>query len=500
MNSALLLFAIPSMFLLGALISVLPAPRRLAAVATPLLSAASLVFALAVTAHVLRAGSGPGTGGGAAYRLEAIPNWIAIDGFGSLLLLLITFVAVLASLFSLGYMRARARDRSDMALRLYHVNFNLFLFSIVTVPMMEEVALAWIAVELTTLLSVMLVAFENTREALEAAWKYVILTMVGAAIALLGIIVLFRALAQSGGGPFTWTALRHAGPSLSPLLTAGGFLLILVGFGVKVGLAPLHTWLPDAHSQAPSPVCAILSGVETSTILFVVLRLFPAVAAHPQFHLQSWAVTFGLISVGTAAFLLIQVRDLKRLFAFSTVEQMGIILTAAGLSSTNPAIVPYQLFTHALAKPLCFFAAGAILVSLGTRDIRSLRGIIRREPVAGAGLLIGALAVTGAPPFALFLSELSIFRAGIASGSYVAVGLLLLFIIVAFAAVLFHVGGVVFGHPPETLPPAATRVPLSSLAAIGLAMVPVLLFGVWVPGPISDLLRMAGAAISGGSL
>jgi len=480
------LFAIPLIYLLAAVLSLIPLGRWFARALTLLASLAALAAAGACAAKTI--------GGG---NIVAIAHWVEVDGFGALLLVLTSFVGALAALFSWGYMKVRARERGERTVRLYHVNFNLFLFSIVTVPMMQEVALAWIAVELTTLLSVLLVGFENTHEALEAAWKYVILTMIGAAIALLGVIVLYRALQDAGGGTFTWSALQTAAPGLSPVLLGGAFLLVLVGFGTKVGLAPLHTWLPDAHSQAPSPVCAILSGIETSVVLYVILRLFPVAAAQPAIHAQTWAIAFGLVSVGVAAFLLIQVRDLKRLFAFSTVEHMGIILTAAGFGvASNSFTVPYQIMTHALAKPLCFFAAGSALVVVGTRDIAGLRGLIRRAPLAGASLLVGGLAITGAPPFALFLSEFSIIRAGLAGGHLVAVALLTVFMVVAFSAVLAHVNRIVFGSS-DPLHKGIAALPIASGIALVVAIVPVIVFGIWVPEPVHSLLSLAGASLGG---
>ena len=481
-----ILFAIPLMYLLAAVLSFIPLGRWFARALTLLASLGALAAAATCASYAI-----------AGESITAIPDWVGVDGFGALLLVLTAFVGALAAIFSWGYMSVRARERSDRTVRLYHVNFNLFLFSIVAVPMMQEIALAWIAIELTTLLSVLLVAFENTHEALEAAWKYVILTMIGAAVALLGIIVLYRALQEAHGGAFTWSGLGAAAPGLPPILFKAGFLLLLVGFGTKVGLAPLHAWLPDAHSQAPSPVCAILSGIETSVVLYVILRLFPVAAAQPAMRLQDWAIAFGLVSVGAAAFLLIQVRDLKRLFAFSTVEQMGIILTAAGFGlASNSFIAPYQVLTHALAKPLCFFAAGSALMVTGTRDIAGLRGLIRRSPLAGAALLVGGLAITGAPPFALFLSEFSIIRAGIFSEHYLAVALLAAFIVIAFCAVLFHVNRIVFGRP-ESLQKDATALPVTSGLALVLAIIPVIVLGVWIPAPIHSLLSLAGASLGG---
>ena len=217
------------------------------------------------------------------------------------------------------------------------------------IPVLAEPTLVWIVVELTTLCSALLVSFENTREALEAAWKYVVLSLMGAGMALFGFLVLFAAMQASGSnGAYTWNGLITAAPSMPPVLLQTAFLLILIGLGTKVGLVPMHTWLPDAHSQAPSPVCALLSGIETSAILYVILRLFPVLHASPNSHAETWALVLGLISVGTAAFLLLQVKDYKRLFAFSTVEHMGIILAAVGLGAS---VAGYGAM-HANRQPL----------------------------------------------------------------------------------------------------------------------------------------------------
>jgi hydrogenase-4 component F len=484
--TAPLLLAIPGAYLLAGLLSLLPLPRSFGRVVTLLACLAAFGLSAAVALDAIRGG-----------RWEPLPGWVGVDGLGAMLLVLTGFVSVIAAVFSWGYMAVRARERGERALRLYHCNFNLFLFSIATVPLMQEIALAWIAVELTTLMSVLLVAFENTQEALEAAWKYVILTMVGAAIALLGVIVLYRALQEAHAGPFTWAALQAAGASLPPILFEAGFLLFLIGFGTKAGLAPLHTWMPGAYSQAPSPVCAILSGTETSVILSVILRLLPLAPAQPAAHLPQWIIAFGLVSAGVAAFLMIQVRDLKRLFAFSTVEQMGIILAAAGFgAASGSTAAAYQVFTHALAKPLCFFAAGSVLLVAGTREITAVRGLIRQAPLAGAALLVGGLAITGAPPFALFLSEFSIIRSGLSGGHYIAVALLAIFIVVGFCAVLAHVNRIVFGQPGSR-PSAAPALPVSSALALVAALIPVIVFGVWVPAPLSALLNIAGAAMGG---
>lgn len=470
------------------LIAIFVLPIAAAAVAmiehrvAPAVTVAAALAAFGLAVHV---GLTVAAGG----SIAGIPGWIAADGLSALLLLLISFVGVTGAVFSVGYM---ARSGSDRRLRGYYASYNLFLASILAVPLLAELSMVWIAVELTTLFSVFLVGYTGDHAALEAAWKYAVLTLMGAAIALLGFLILFWGLRAAGGTAFTWDGVRNAAPGMTPALLGTAFLLILVGFGTKVGLVPLHTWLPDAHSQAPTPVCLLLSGVETSAVLYVILRLIPLAAGVGS---GVWAQVFGLISVGAAAFLLLQVRDYKRLFAFSTVEHMGIILTAAGFGSGGAAYgATYQLLAHAVTKSFAFLAAGLVLLAMGTREIDQVRGLIRRSPLAGAAVLVGGLAIAGAPPFVVFLSEFSILRAGIGAGYYLAVGLLGLFVVIAFFGIMWHVARMAFGRPPEGMEPV--RLPVSARIAVAIAGIPVVALGMYLPGPLHALLRLAAEALS----
>jgi hydrogenase-4 component F len=430
-------------------------------------------------------------------------KWVAVDGLSALMVLLIALVGTTAAIFSFGYMAHRSLPHRK--LRLYYANYNLFLFSMMAVPVLVEPTLVWIMVELTTLCSALLVSFENTRPALEAAWKYVVLSLMGAGMALFGFLVLFAAMQASGGGTYTWAGLVTAAPQMPPVLLKTAFVLILIGFGTKAGLVPMHTWLPDAHSQAPSPVCALLSGVETTAVLYVILRLFPIMQAAPNSHAEAWALVLGLISVGTAAFLMLQVRDYKRLFAFSTVEHMGIILAAVGLGASAAGYgAMQQIVAHSVTKSFCFFAAGAALLAVDTREIAAVRGLIRVSPAAGAALLFGGLAIAGAPPLAVFLGEISILRAGLTGGHFVTTGLLAVFIIIAFFGVLLHLNRMVFGvRENDTMSDGnpvrermgTFRLPFSCRLALMLAAVPVLVLGVYIPKPLQELLRLAAGAL-----
>jgi hydrogenase-4 component F len=435
---------------------------------------------------------------------SGMENWITADGLSALILVLIALVGTTAAIFSLGYMAEKNLNRKRSL--VYYTNYNLFLFSMLAIPVMAEPTLVWIVVELTTLCSALLVSFENTPEALEAAWKYVVLSLMGAAMALFGFLVLFAAMQAAGGGIYTWHGLVAAAPAMPPVLLQTAFLLILIGLGTKAGLVPMHTWLPDAHSQAPTPVCALLSGVETTAILYVILRLFPVMKAAPNSHAEVWALVLGLISVGVAAFLLLQVRDYKRMFAFSTVEHMGIILTAVGLGASAAGYgAMQQIVSHSITKSFCFFAAGAVLLAVDTREIAAVRGLIRKSPVAGVALVFAGLGITGAPPLAVFLSEFLIFKAGLNQRNYLATGLLAIFIIIAFFGVMLHINRMVFGAPGEKVSEATSdhsvegnerRLALSCRLTLLLAAVPVLLFGFYIPKPLNDLLTQAAAALT----
>jgi hydrogenase-4 component F len=461
----------------------LPLGRRAAAPITLLANVAILVLSASVAAEVANGG-----------HPTALSGWLTCDGLGGLILVLVGLVSFTAALFSWGYIAHPGQ--SPRRIQGYYGLYNLFALSMLAVPLLANVALMWIAVELTTLLSAFLVGFQDTPEALEAAWKYVILTTLGAVIALLGFLILYWGSQIAGLEPFTWVGLTEAAPRMPPALLWPAFLFILVGFGTKAGLVPMHTWLPDAHSQAPAPICALLSGVETTTALYVILRLFPVIGVSQGLDAKPWFVGFGLVSTGIAALLLIGVRDFKRMFAFSTVEHMGIILFAAGLGGVDAHLgAAYQITGHAIAKSFCFFAAGMAVLAAGAQDISSVRGLIRTSPLTGAALLAGGFAIAGAPPFAIFISELAIFKAGLSSGQYLATGLLAIFIMTGFCAIMFHINRMVFGAPATGI--ASRALPLTCKATLALAAIPLIAIGIYIPEPFENLLKAAAMAMGG---
>jgi len=479
-----MLLLIPLLPLVMVLLSLLPLGRRFAPIATLVAAIAELALAVAAALEVA-----------AERNLVAIAGWVQLDGFGAIMLLLVAFLSVTAALFSVGYVAAHHYDAARV--RSYCAHFNLFTFSLALVPVLAEPALVWIAIEFTSVFSVLLVAFDNTRTALEAAWKYVALMFMGAAIALLGFFLLFWAQAQAGGGHYSWDGLRAVAPQMPTVLVMAAFVLVLVGLGVKVGFVPLHTWLPDAHSQAPAPVCALLSGIKTTSSLYVILRLVPLL---PAARINGALQVIGLLSAGVASFLLLQVRDYKRLFAYSTVEHMGIIFVAAGLGGAGGAgayAALLQIISHSVTKSFCFLAAGAVLLLTGTREIKDVRGLIRTAGPVGAALLVGGLAIGGAPPFSVFLSEFSIFRVGLAEGHYAVTALLVVFITVAFFGILLHVNRMVFGAPGSLPAERRPRLPATAGAALLLAAVPVVVLGLYQPVWLSHVLAVAASNLAG---
>ncbi|HTZ55756.1 MAG TPA: proton-conducting transporter membrane subunit [Candidatus Acidoferrum sp.] len=474
------LLAIPCAALLAALWNAFPRSARGAPVATLLASIVALAISLRVL-WTLRFGT----------SIVIAPGWVEIDALGALLVALIAVVYFTAALFSWGYLTAE--NHGDRRIRQYHANFNLFAFSMLCIPLLSELGLVWIFVELTTLLSVLLVSYALTTEAVEAAWKYMVLTLLGATIAVLGVLVLFWTLHTTGSTDFTWSGLRAAAPSMNHALLSTAFVLLLVGYGAKIGLVPLHTWLPDAHSQAPSPVCAMLSGIETSAVLYVLLRLRSVFASDTSLHVGAWFAVAGLISVGVAALLIVQAHDYKRLFAFSTVEHMGIILTAASIITPFGDIATvWQILAHAVAKSFCFYAAGATLIVTGTREIADVRGLLGMSRIASGGLILGGLAIGGAPPMVVFPSELAILRALLLSHGYIVAALVAIFILIAFFGVIWHVTSMVAGTPSHE---THKRVPVPCTLALLIAAVPVFVLGVWLPAGLSEALQSAARVL-----
>lgn len=396
-------------------------------------------------------------------------DFFYVDALSGFFIFTISLVNLASAIYSLGYIGEDVREGliTERKAKVYYMLFNLFSFSMFFVMVVNNLGILWVAIELTTLASALLVGFYNTKNSIEAAWKYIIICSVGIALALLGTILFYYALSLSGGiNSLNWTDIAAAADRLDPKILKIAFLFILVGYGTKAGVVPMHTWLPDAHSQALTPVSALLSGVLLKTAVYAILRFIIIInkCAGAQYS-ENLLVFFGLISIGVSAGFILLQKDIKRMLAYSSIEHIGVILTGLGLSGTLGVYgALLHIFNHAVTKSLMFFSAGNIVKKYKTNNMHILRGVSGAMPFTGVFFILGAFALAGSPPFSIFMSEIIILTAGFLKGAFIVTALFLLFIAVIFGAIIYHFSKVVFGRKPEGM--AISGQPLSIKAAI----------------------------------
>jgi hydrogenase-4 component F len=439
-------------------------------------------------------------------RQTAADGLLAVDALSAVLVLVIVTIGLFATITSVNYLRHDVRhgETAPDQVGWYHCGLHAFIWTMLTTVLVDNLGLLWVAIEATTLASALLVGFYRTRAALEAAWKYLILCTVGITFALFGVLLTYYAgdrLLGPHQATLSWSGLLPIAGGLDPDLMRLAFVFVVIGFGAKAGFAPLHTWLPDAHSQAPSPVSGLLSGVLLNCALYGVLRFVPIAAPSvgPRF-VHDVLLGFGLFSIAVAVpFILVQ-RDLKRLLAYSSVEHVGLITAAIGVGGPAALFAGLlHLLNHAITKSLLFFAAGEVVQRYGgTRRISRIRGAARAIPVAGPLFLLAALAISGLPPSGVFLSELGILiSAFLENAAWVGV-LILALLAATFAGLCGHVVNVAFGRPIRPLEPAKSS-STTLLALVPLA-IGVVVLGVWVPDGLRTLLRQAADTIGAGSV
>ncbi|GBG58356.1 NADH dehydrogenase [Sporomusaceae bacterium FL31] len=426
---------------------------------------------------------------------------IYIDALGAFNLSLIALVGFIASLYSIGYMRVELAEGviSSKQFRFYYAFFHFFILTMLMVSTVNSLGLLWVGIELTTLVSALLVAFYGKSNALEAAWKYLIMGSVGIAFALLGIIFIYLSGMQTLGQQspaLNWTELVQVAAALNPEWVKIGFIFILIGFGTKAGLAPMHFWLPDAHSQAPSPISAVLSGVLLNTALYGVFRVYAIANVTLDGQAAQYLVFFGLLSIAiTVPFMMVQ-HDLKRMLAYSSVEHMGIITLSVGIGGALGLYGAFlHMFNHSMTKSLLFFAAGSICQRYRSKQMRRISGILKVMPVTGGIFLIAALAITGAPPFNIFLSEITIMMAGFQGGQlWLAVALVALIVLI-FAGMMYYVIKMVFGEAPGRI----EKVSLDrwSAAALMIPLVLVVVCGWYIPPMLDSTIYKVSSVLQG---
>src|SRR5580704_16876121 len=422
-----------------------------------------------------------------------------IDAFNVFLVTLTACVGLTTSLFSRPYMRIEAEHGRVTAgqLRLYHSMYQLFMTTMLIALTTNNMGLLWVAMEAATLSTVLLVTLYRTPASLEAGWKYFILCGVGIAQALFGTILLYfaaeKVLGAEGGTALLWTHLNAVKGLLEPSVLGLAFVFLFVGYGTKVGLAPLHNWLPDAHAEGPTPISAVLSGLLLNVAIYAVVRCKVLVEGSLHSQLPSQMLMgFGLLSVVVAVFLLWRQRDIKRLFAYSSIEHMGIITFAFGMGGpvANFAAL-LHMTVHSLTKSAIFFTVGHAAQKAGSQLIEDIRGLITLSPAIGWGLMMGSLAILGMPPFGVFASEFLILTTAMREQPW-ATPWLLVALGVAFAAVFSKVQPMVFGEAKGARP-AQRPAMLPVFVHLGL----VLLLGLWIPPFLADWYRAAARLIGG---
>jgi len=350
-------------------------------------------------------------------------------------------------------------------MRFYHAMFQLFIFAMLLALLTNNVGVLWIAMELATLSTVLLVSLYRTPSAIEAAWKYFILCGVGIALALFGTVLLYFAAEKvlgEGGEALLWTNLNEVSGKLEPTVLSLAFVFLMVGYGTKVGLVPLHNWLPDAHSEGPTPISAVLSGLLLNIALYALVRCKVLVDGATHSHKAGYIMMgFGLLSILVAAFSLLRQKDIKRMFAYSSIEHMGIATFAFGLGgpiATFGALL--HMLVHSLTKSSIFFTAGHASQMHGTQEMDKIGGLIRGNPLVGWGLVSGVMAIVGMPPFGVFTSEFLILTAAMKDAPFLA-PFLLLGLGVAFAALFRRVQPMIAGEVPESQSPIkAAHIPV----------------------------------------
>ena len=471
--------------LVGALVLAAMGERDEAPGVNVLASFMTLVAAAALTARVIA--DGPQL---------VLGHQFFVDPFNVFLVALTAFVGLTTAIFSRPYMRIEHEHGrlTPARLRLYHAMYQTFNFTMLLALLTNNMGILWVALEAATLATVLLVSLYRTPASLEAAWKYFILCGVGIAQALFGTILLFFAaekLLGAEGGALLWTELNNVKGSLEPTVLSLAFVFLLVGYGTKVGLVPLHNWLPDAHAEGPTPVSAVLSGLLLNVALYAVVRCKVLVdGAMPTAFAKNLMMGFGLLSVVVAAFLLSRQKDIKRLFAYSSIEHMGIITFAFGMGGPVASFAGLLHMTvHSLTKSAIFFAVGHAAQKTGTQLMDGIRGLVTISPMVGWGLLIGTLAILGMPPFGVFASEFLILTTAMRDQPW-ATPFLLVALGVAFAAVFSKVQPMAFGETnAKRLPVRPAMIPVFVHLSI------VLMLGLWIPPYLADWYRQAAKLI-----
>lgn len=466
--------------LVGALLAVVVRPyRRFVGWAGALLSLCSLGAAVALWGHIL-AGRVPTSGPGEFLRADAL---------STLLALCVSVVGALAAWLGPGMGEADGYDGAQA--RKFRIFGNLCTFTMLFAVTSNNVGFMWIAIEATTITSAMLIPLHVTKASVEASWKYILIGSIGIALAFGGTVLGYFDFVNLAGrqeAALNWTVLMASASHLHPEVIQLAFVFILIGYGTKAGLAPMHTWLPDAHSEAPAPLSAMMSGVLLAVALYAVMRWEAVVnAAVGTGFTDGLYIALGVLSIVIAAFSLVIQRNYKRMLAYSSIEHTGLICVGLALGPLGTFAAMLHLLNHSVAKSMMFFLAGRVLHRYGSPEISRVSGLLKVMPWTGGLFAAGMLAVIGLPPFGLFISEFALFRAGFAAGRPWLMGLVLALLTVAFVSMIGHLNRMLYGAPTAGVPVGeGSRWPLVPLGACLTALV---VLGIALPAPLATLLR-----------
>jgi hydrogenase-4 component F len=420
---------------------------------------------------------------------STLADWLRLDALGRVVLMVVSSLFLACAVYSIGYLRVRA-ERPN---RVFCTSLLIFLATTTTVILAQHLTVMWVAMEATTLTTALLLYFNENRRSLEATWKYLMIGSVGIALALLGtLFIAYAALIGLGSPTLAFSELVRRAPHLSAPWVRAAFVFLFVGYGTKMGLAPMHTWKPDAYGEAPGVVGALLAGGLTSCAFFALLRIYQIVQAAGQGDFaRELLVAFGLLSMATAAALMVRQRDFKRLLAYSSIEHMGILALGIGIGGLATYGALLHVINNALTKTALFLAAGNIHRAFKSKRLEDVTGALRRLPVSGGLFLAGFFAITGSPPFGLFISELMILIGAMNAHRYGVATAYLVLLFIVFVGMGHTVLAVVQGTPPEDAEGRDYRESLLKTLPIAASLAVVVLMGIWIPQPLAKLLHEA---------
>jgi hydrogenase-4 component F len=430
---------------------------------------------------------------GESANLTGLGGWLQLDALGKVVLGFLSVLFFLCSLYAPGYLALRA-DRPN---QVFCANWFASLAMMTLVTLSHHLGLMWVAMEATTLVSAPAIYFNHNARSLEATWKYLLIGSVGIALALFGSFFLAYASLKAGlESTLLFDQLIQDAPQLSPPWLHAAFVLLFIGYGTKMGLAPMHTWKPDAYGEAPGMVGTLLAGGVTSSAFVAILRVYQICRASTEAEFAREIMIFmGLLSMAVAAVFMVRQRDFKRMLAYSSVEHMGILVLGIGIGGLAVYGALLHLINNGLTKGVLFLSAGNIHRAYGSKVTDHVRGALQRVPISGALFLAGFLAITGSPPFGPFVSEFTIVNAALGSGQFLTGGLVLLLLAIVFIGMGATVLAVVQGTPAEQQEATDYHDRISTVAPILLFMALVILLGLYVPPPLEALLHEAAALL-----